>query len=178
MIIFLWIFTIAQAIISCLFVASTLDPVNRLVAQIMTYQAGSFQYAILDFYFQSLSYIIVYVGAIAILFQFVIMMIPTSHITNTNESNTLQNNSILSRIFFGFLIIGSLFIALNQSLSETISTSGIVTYFYPSWTTSYLYFTDFYTLGYMLYLVYPLSFILIGQALWITQIGIIPQTNK
>jgi NADH:ubiquinone oxidoreductase subunit 6 (subunit J) len=38
---------------------------------------GAFQFLILDYYFLGLTYIIVYVGAIAILFLFVIMLIQT-----------------------------------------------------------------------------------------------------
>lgn len=38
----------------------------------------------IDYYFQGLTYIIVYVGAIAILFQFVIMMVPVYPVTTSS----------------------------------------------------------------------------------------------
>ena len=55
--------------------------------------------------------------------------------------------------------------------------SGLVAYFYPSWATSYIAFSDVYTLGFMIYLAYPVSLVLIGLALWVTLIGIIPLTS-
>jgi len=42
-------------------------------------------YTILDFYFLGLTYIIVYVGAIVIIFLFVIMMIPVGRPSRTGD---------------------------------------------------------------------------------------------
>lgn len=68
---------------SGLIVVSAIDPVHRVALQIIVFQAGAFIYTILDYYFLGLTYIIVYVGAIAILFQFVIMMVQINS-TDTN----------------------------------------------------------------------------------------------
>lgn len=159
------------ALIACQFVVSSFNPVNKQVSLIITYQAGSFLYAIMDFYFISLTYIIVYVGAIAILFLFVIMMIPT-HVDYTKP----QTNSLtISLATMSFII----FIQGIQIYNSTnTQDTGIITYFYPSWATSYITFSDIYTLGNIIYLAYPLALILIGQALWVTQIGVIPQTSQ
>ena len=62
-------------LVSALVVASSLNPVHRIAFQIQVFLSGSFLMIILDFYFLGLTYIIVYVGAIMILFLFVIMMV-------------------------------------------------------------------------------------------------------
>lgn len=62
-------------LVSALVVASSLNPIHRIAFQIQVFLSGSFLMIILDFYFLGLTYIIVYVGAIMILFLFVIMMV-------------------------------------------------------------------------------------------------------
>lgn len=64
----IWLLVCLVALLSSLFVISTANPIGRLVLLIVLYLAGSFLYSLLDFYFLGLTYIIVYVGAIAILF--------------------------------------------------------------------------------------------------------------
>jgi NADH-quinone oxidoreductase subunit J len=170
MIIWLYYAVGLLALLSCLFVVSSFNPVNRLVALIITYLAGAFIYAFMDFYFISLTYIIVYVGAIAILFLFVIMMIPV-HVDFT----ATKSNSYVFPIFaLSIASVALVFLAFN---TMTDLESGIVAYFYPSWATSFVAFSDVYTLGIMIYLAYPVSLILIGLALWVTLIGVIPLTS-
>ncbi len=88
------------------------QPITRLVLLIMIFIKSAFLFLLLDYYFLGLTYIIVYVGAIAILFLFVIMMAEThvtplkstsaSHITilpdSLNVENTNLNNSYKLRI--------------------------------------------------------------------------------
>nr|NP_150308.1 NADH dehydrogenase subunit 6 [Spizellomyces punctatus]AAK84237.1 NADH dehydrogenase subunit 6 [Spizellomyces punctatus] len=62
-------------LLSALVVASSLNPIHRIAFLILVFLSGSFLMIILDFYFLGLTYIIVYVGAIMILFLFVIMMV-------------------------------------------------------------------------------------------------------
>lgn len=66
-----------MGILSSFLILGSLNPISRLALLIMVFLMASFQFLILDFYFLGLTYIIVYVGAIAILFLFVIMLIQT-----------------------------------------------------------------------------------------------------
>lgn len=87
-------------LVSALVVASSLNPVHRIAFQIQVFLSGSFLMILLDFYFLGLTYIIVYVGAIMILFLFVIMMVQihlmpvttsiTPGILNTNLPRSLS----------------------------------------------------------------------------------------
>ncbi len=84
-------------------VISALNPIHRIGYQIVVFQIGAFIFMLLDFYFQGQVYIIVYVGAIAIQFQFIIMMvecnnqdkIETSNIITSEKSNA-YNSQILN----------------------------------------------------------------------------------
>jgi NADH:ubiquinone oxidoreductase subunit 6 (subunit J) len=51
--------------------------------------------------------------------------------------------------------------------------SPIFTYFNPSWSTLIFSLTDIQTLGYSLYLGYPLGIIILGIILWMVLIGIL-----
>lgn len=54
------------------------QPITRLALLITVFIKSALKLNLLDYYFLGLTYIIVYVGAIAILFLFVIMMADTS----------------------------------------------------------------------------------------------------
>jgi NADH-ubiquinone oxidoreductase chain 6 len=58
----------------------TTQPITRLALLITVFIMSALALIVLDFYFLGLTYVIVYVGAIAILFLFVIMM-AEAHIT-------------------------------------------------------------------------------------------------
>lgn len=162
----IWISLAIIALFSSIIVISAQNPVNRLCMLIIVYQAGSFMYTIMDFYFLGLTYIIVYVGAIAIQFQFVIMMIPVDHRFQIGRSNVLLNLQI------AFLISIMIIMSFNYSFD------GLVTFFYPYWSTAFITQTDIYTLGYTIYMVYPLALIQIGLSQFVTMIGIIAVTSK
>jgi NADH-ubiquinone oxidoreductase chain 6 len=73
------------------------QPITRLALLIKIFIKSAFLFLLLDYYFLGLTYIIVYVGAIAILFLFVIMMAET-HVTplksTKNELITILPNSL------------------------------------------------------------------------------------
>ena len=77
--------------VQTLFASYNSSTLNRLALLICTFIKIGLDYKILDFYFLGLTYIIVYVGAIAILFLFVIMMAET-HLTPLMNSNNKEIN--------------------------------------------------------------------------------------
>ena len=77
------------SIIASLIVVSALNPIHRIGYLILVFMIGAFIFMLLDFYFQGQVYIIVYVGAIAILFLFIIMMVECN---TSTELKNIQNN--------------------------------------------------------------------------------------
>ncbi len=69
-------------IISSQIVVSARNPIHRIAAQVIVFIIGAFIFMIQDYYFQGQTYIIVYVGAIAIQFLFVIMMVEIPQISS------------------------------------------------------------------------------------------------
>ena len=74
------------------------NPIHRIASQVLIFQTGSFIFMLLDIYFLGQAYIIVYVGAIAIQFQFVIMLIEHPSVGYNYEINNMirDHNSILT----------------------------------------------------------------------------------
>jgi len=65
-----------MGLLSALVIVGALNPVHRIALLVLLFLLGSFFYILLDYYFLGLTYIIVYCGAIAILFVFVMMVTP------------------------------------------------------------------------------------------------------
>ncbi len=149
-------------IISSLFLLShNHNNISRLALLILTFLLSAFQFLIFDYYFLGLTYIIVYVGAIAILFLFVIMLIQT------------DQNSIISFSNNYSFIIFSFFSLLLFFFSFFLDHSSIYSFFLPSWSFDLFTLTDIQSLGFSIFLAYPLTLIILGILLWIVLIGIL-----
>lgn len=154
----------------------------------------------LDYTFLGLTYIIVYVGAIAILFLFVIMMAET-HITpepiglitetplilnnqksemslripmnlKNNENENKSQGKNLSLLGLISIIIG-LFFTFNYFNLFTFSQYDIWTYYTLNFSSEFFTFTDIQSLGFLLYLAYPFIIIILGLILWCVLVGIL-----
>ena len=214
--------------ISAQIVVSARNPIHRIASQVVLFQIGAFIFMIQDYYFQGQTYIIVYVGAIAILFLFVIMMVQiplvssqtqlsfspklliSSSIPNISSNQTkiieissikkedeyqpllftptiteknIQGNNYISTMSIIqqlknkniFMAIGQIFVIITIFLGfgTNIGIENIYTFIYPEWAIEYKSMTDIETLGYIVYIGYPIAQILIAQTLWAVLIGII-----
>lgn len=151
------------SIISVIILMTTQN-MSRLALLILSFIMIGIQYKIQDFYFLGLTYIIVYVGAIAILFLFVVKITDAGKTPSLNTKNTSKWNIQSSLTFLLFKIIGSQF---GHSLDF------IMEYFVPSYNKEFTSISDIESFGYMLYLAYPLIIILLGILLWCVLIGIL-----
>ena len=190
------------------------NPIIRLSLQITVFIISACLFLLLDFYFIGLTYIIVYVGAIAILFLFVIMMAETKltpspktsqwqvssytlrpnnkdFISSSSFSSTTTNkkgwkeNFNITNLFIGkglilFIIqsfaIGKGYINLNsftniQGKNNKDYFSTISYFFYPSYQSEFITFTDIQTLGFTLYLAYPFATLMLGVLLLCVLLG-------
>src|SRR4051794_12054863 len=102
----------------------------------------------LDFTFMGLAYIIVYCGAIAIIFLFVIMMISTSKVHQRVTMRT--STSIL------------LLLIMTTYLFEPINE---ITYSYPLLAIIPFTLTDLFQFSLLLYIAYPVALMIVAVAL-------------
>jgi NADH-ubiquinone oxidoreductase chain 6 len=125
---FLLKFLAFSAIISAILVIISKNPVIAVIFLITLFISSASFLLILGIGFVGLSYIIVYVGALTVLFLFVIMMINIK-ITEIIEEGYQYSKNLPLAIAIGFLYIYELFTILPFSLNDiTILPLIIVNY--------------------------------------------------
>jgi len=97
MILLLFFSILFIGLLSAIYLLTALNPISRLIYLIVIFVMSSFLYLLLDYYFLGLTYIIVYVGAIAILFLFIIMMSEKAPDGLTGP-RTFNNESTVSKL--------------------------------------------------------------------------------
>lgn len=113
------------AVISAIFTVSTINPVNSVIGLISVYVHIAIYLIILTLTFIGLSYLIIYVGAIAILFLFVVMMMNIKYIELSEIGKEYTQNLPLGAIIgtlFILELLSSTLMPLNKNLTNlTIS---------------------------------------------------------
>lgn len=142
---------------------TTSSGVDRLLLLVVIFLLTGGLYLLHDFYFLGLAYVIVYCGAIAIIFLFVLMMISLDG-GSSNSNRQPWGVGILSVVA---LVVWS--VATRGGVG-----GGIYFYLYP--TLASLIFplaSDIFNFGGMIYLAYPLSLIIVAMALFVVLLGVI-----
>jgi len=107
-------FLSALALGSALMVITRKNPVHSVLYLVVTFFAISGHYILMNAQFLAIVNLIVYAGAIMVLFMFVVMMM------NLNVSAEPQKNKLLQ--FAGVISGGSLFLVLLAALVKTNAT--------------------------------------------------------
>ena len=139
-----------------------ISPMNKILILIFIYLFSSFILLILDNYFLGLTYIIVYIGAIAILFLFVIMMM------NLQDNLNLNLNRNRNRKLLLLLILLLLLLTTTLTLDKNI-----LEYQNINWYYNYIKLYDINIITLLFMNHYNIILILIGLLLWIILIGIL-----
>jgi NADH-ubiquinone oxidoreductase chain 6 len=205
---FLYSFICISGLFSAFLMILTTQPIIRLALIIKIFVKSAFILVMLDYYFLGLTFIIVYVGAIAILFLFVIMMsevnkdknnskeikinyslsnnnillnknvilrlplnLVNHNITFIENKIKLKNSNYLTQILAILLLI--LFIINVNSFDNSISSIDIWNYFNINYSSEFISFTDIQSLGFLLFLGFPVIIVYLGIILWVVLIGIL-----
>lgn len=151
-----------QLILSTILLLSALliirNPMIKLLIQVILFFFVSLIFLFFDFYFLGLTYIIVYIGAIAILFLFFLM---TTHQT-TQESNIRMgfgSQGLGGLVAYLLMTEGSEFQLIINNKPELIEMSDIIQF------------------GELFYMTYPIITLLLGMLLLLILIGVIQITN-
>jgi NADH-quinone oxidoreductase subunit J len=105
-----------MAVGSALMVITRKNPVHSVLYLVVTFFAISGHYILLNAQFLAIVNIIVYAGAIMVLFLFVVMMM------NLNVANEPQKNKLLQ--FAGVISGGGVFLVLVAALVKSKSVAG------------------------------------------------------
>jgi len=157
-------------VLASLMVITVVNPVHSVLFLVLVFLGAAGMLFVLQLEFIPLTFIIVYVGAIAILFLFVVMMLDIKVTSKAND-------------FFKYIpiggLIGTLFIfevlqALNGSFA--IPTNIASTTSFPSWMAAVDKITNIESLGQLLYTYYFIYFLIAGMILLVAMVGAIVLT--
>lgn len=111
------------AIIFAIMVVSTKNPVNSVLYLVLTFFAIAGHYVLLNAQFLAAVHIIVYAGAIMVLFLFVIMLLNLNKETETHKSVWLKAAAIVSSGLLLVVLVGSIKTATHVQAPVAFDTS-------------------------------------------------------
>ena len=147
------------------------NPIKSLLCLIALFGAIAIYLMCLDFVYIGISYLIIYIGAISILFIFIIMLldIRTSELTNNNW-NSLSLGSFFLVLFVYIMYIN---IGFNTNISIDVFFSST-----NSWMSQIVYIGHISSIGNVLYTVYNMWIVLSSFILVLSMVGCITITMK
>lgn len=169
--IILFYFFAGFALISATMVISVKNPVHSVLFLILSFVSSAGLLFLLEVEFISLVFIVVYVGAIAVLFLFVVMMLDIK--ISDSKREFLKYFPLGSFLGFAFLI--EIFIILTENLKPS-PYNNIMSDFYVNWLDLIDYSTNIEALGQILYTYYFIYFLIAGLILLIAIMGAIVLT--
>ena len=156
-------------LISSLMVISTKNPVHSVLFLILSFLNAAGLFVILHAEFLAMILIIVYVGAVAVLFLFVVMMLNVK--ISEVEDEVLQYLPVGGTIGLIFLFL--IFFIIE---GDFVSFNGQANSIYLDWFQQVDVVSNIETLGQVLYTDYLVYFLLAGVILLVAMVGAIVLT--
>nr|AEP20749.1 NADH dehydrogenase subunit 6 [Kryptoperidinium foliaceum endosymbiont] len=166
-------FMCALVLVSASMVITSKNPLHSVLFLVLSFLSSSILLFLFENEFLALFFLIIYLGAIAILFLFVVMMLDIKY-------RDLQS----SRLYLpmGALIGVSLLIEVYGTFSKVFSKNTNVSVFdhnlYSNWYDNLDALSDVYVLGQIFYTHYVLQILMAGLILYLAVIGVAFLTVK
>ena len=163
----------ALLLISASMVIISENPLHSVLFLVTSFLASSILLFLFENEFLALFFLIIYLGAIAILFLFVVMMLDIKY-------RDLQTSGLYLPV--GILIGITLFIEIQGVFSKVFSKNTNVSIFehnsYLNWYDNLDSISDIYVLGQIFYTHYVLQILIAGLILYLAVIGVAVLTVK
>lgn len=170
----LFILLSSLLVICALMVIVSKHPVFSLLFLVGCFIFSSFLLFMLECEFLALLFIVIYVGAIAVLFLFVIMMLDT-------KSINLSKN-VIKYIPAGFIFFVFFLIPVLNLVSDHFNTNFLTNSFYfnkyRNWYDMVDSVSDVEVYGQVLYSYFVLHFLIVGFTLLLVLVGVVYLTNN
>lgn len=167
--IFLFYFFSSVAIISAIMVISAKNPIHSILSLILVFCNAAGLFILLEVEFLAMIFLVVYVGAIAILFLFVVMMLNIKLI-ELNE-NLLRYLPIGSLVAIIFLL--EIFLILDSDIVPLFNLTNNKSLQLITWSMQLESLTNIETLGDLIYTHYFSLFLIASMILLVSMIGAI-----
>ena len=159
-------------IVSSLMVITAQNAVYSVLFLVLSFLSASILLFLLKCEFLSLIFILVYVGAIAILFVFVIMMLDLK--TKNSQENSLKYFP------FGFVIgivfVSEIILVVSDTFKENPYKNEFLSNFFVNWYDKIDVFTEIQAIGQIVYTDYVLQFLIAGNVLLLATLAAVVLT--
>ena len=159
-------------VFSSIMVISAQNAIYSVLFLVLSFLAAASFLFLLKCEFLSLIFILIYVGAIAILFLFVVMMLDLK--TINKKKDTLK--------YFPFgLIIGGMFLTeiilvINETFKPNPYQTADISNFYVNWLQKIDSFTEIQSIGQVVYSQFVLQFLIAGNVLLLATLAAVVLT--
>jgi NADH:ubiquinone oxidoreductase subunit 6 (subunit J) len=170
----LFLFSIS-ILFNSLFIVAGINSIYSIFLLVFNFALSTGLLFLLESEFMALIFIIIYVGAISVLFLFVIIMLDLK--TQTSFKNIYKffpfNNLLV------FLFLFSIFTVIYNNYNKNFYYNNFLFNFNINWLYKLDYITDLNLLGQILYTHYVVQFLMLGMILLLAVLGAVALTyNK
>lgn len=160
-------FICSLLIISASIVIVSKNPLHSVLCLVFTFLSASILLFIFENEFLAFFFLIIYLGAIAILFLFVVMMLDIKY-----RELQISKQYFPLGVLIGFSIFFELCQAFSKVFSKNTNFSLIEHNIYVNWYNNADVLSDIYVLGQIFYTHYVLQILIAGLILYIAVIGV------
>ena len=154
-------------LISALMIIIVQNTIYSVLFLVLSFVASASILFLFECEFVSLMFITIYVGAIAVLFLFVVMMLDIKTIYFTKDS--LKYFPFGS--FVGLVFLVEILLVISKNFKVNPYGSGFLSNFYVNWFDKIDSFIDLAAIGQILYTHYVLQFLIAGIILMLAVVG-------
>lgn len=154
-------------LISALMIIIVQNSIYSVLFLVLSFVASASILFLFECEFVSLMFITIYVGAIAVLFLFVVMMLDIKTIYFTKDS--LKYFPFGS--FVGLVFLVEILLVISKNFKVNPYGSGFLSNFYVNWFDKIDSFIDLEAIGQILYTHYVLQFLIAGIILMLAVVG-------
>nr|QYC61878.1 NADH dehydrogenase subunit 6 [Stephanopyxis turris] len=163
----LFFFFSIMLLISALLIITLQNSIYAILCLILSFIASTGLLFLLEFEFMGLIFIVIYVGAIAVLFLFIIMMLDIKF--NSSKGESLKYFPIGN--FLGVVFFFEIFLVISKNYHSNEYRNSFLYNFYTNWFDKTDSISDIKALGQILYTIYLPQFLMAGIVLLIAVIG-------
>ena len=149
------------------------NPLHSVLFLVTSFLSASIILFLFENEFFALFFLIIYLGAIAILFLFVVMMLDIKYAD-------LQNSRLYfpAGIFIGVVVLMEVTGAISKVFYSNTDTQNFHHNYYLNWYDNLDSYADIYVLGQIFYTHYVLQILIAGLILYLSTIGVAFLTIK
>ena len=159
-------------LLSSLFVIFTQNPIYSVLFLVLSFVSSSCLLFLLECEFLALMFIVIYVGAIAVLFLFVVMMLDIK--TSNSVKQTLKYFPF--GVFLGGIFLFEIFTLIFNTFQTNPYNNSELFNFYINWFEKVDKFTEIEAVGQIIYTEYVLQFLIAGNILLLATLAAVVLT--